>query len=223
MLWNNALRDHLPPHDSEVLINVNGNEYISIFCAEQKHFRVYIEDQLEIFKPDQQEIHWTFMHLATPGYINKLNPDSTVSGSALVQEPARSSFTILIADDDLDDQELMKRGLKDCKVKVNIIPLYDGIKLMDYLLKRQEYKNITTIPDLILLDLNMPLMDGFEVLKEIRKYPHLQKIPLFVITTSRNTDDGHKALELGANGFYTKGARSKDILQIMKTVCQECF
>lgn len=135
----------------------------------------------------------------------------------------REKFTIVVADDDVDDQELISRGLKDCKVKVEIQPVFDGIRLMDYLLKRNTYKDGTDMPDLILLDLNMPLMDGFEVLKEIRMQHSLKKIPLYVITTSRSKDDKEKALHLGATGFYSKGSSSKEIVSIMREICKECF
>jgi CheY-like chemotaxis protein len=135
----------------------------------------------------------------------------------------REKFIIVLADDDLDDQELMKRGLKDCKVKVEINAVYNGLQLMDYLLKREAYKNISESPDLILLDLNMPLMDGFDVLIEIKKTPQLKKIPVFVITTSRSKEDKEEALKLGAAGFYSKGSSSKDIRKIMQEICQECF
>jgi CheY-like chemotaxis protein len=135
----------------------------------------------------------------------------------------KDHFVIVLADDDLDDQDLMKRGLRDCRVKVEINAVYNGLQLMDYLLKREAYKNITESPDLILLDLNMPLMDGFEVLKEIRKREELKKIPLYVITTSRSNGDKEEALRLGANGFYRKGASSVEIRKIMQEICKECF
>jgi CheY-like chemotaxis protein len=135
----------------------------------------------------------------------------------------REKFTIVMADDDLDDQELMRKGMKDCRVKVEINAVYNGLQLMDYLLKREAYKNIRSAPDLVLLDLNMPLMDGFEVLKEIRKHDSLKSIPVYVITTSRSKSDREKALQLGANGFYSKGSSSKDIIAIMREICEECF
>ncbi len=135
----------------------------------------------------------------------------------------REKFTIVVADDDLDDQDLIKSGLKECRVSVQVVPVYDGIKLMDYLLKRHSFKNNEDQPDLILLDLNMPLMDGFQVLREIRNYVSLRTIPIYVITTSRSEQDKQKALELGATGFYSKGASSGDIVKIMREICQECF
>jgi CheY-like chemotaxis protein len=135
----------------------------------------------------------------------------------------RKVFRIAVADDDLDDQELMARGLRDCRVKIEISAVYNGLQLMDYLLKREAYRNTKERPDLILMDLNMPLMDGFDVLRKIREFPDLMKIPIYVITTSRSKADRDLALELGANGFYSKGSSSKDIRRIMTEVCQECF
>src|SRR5687767_12126541 len=126
----------------------------------------------------------------------------------------REVFRIVVADDDLDDQELIARGLKDCKVRIEVSAVYNGLQLLDYLLKRQAYRNNKETPDLILIDLNMPLMDGFDVLKQIKKIPSIATIPVFVITTSRSKEDRERALELGASGFYSKGSSSKDIRRI---------
>jgi two-component system response regulator len=135
----------------------------------------------------------------------------------------REKFTIVIADDDLDDQEIISSGLKNGKIKVNVVSVFDGIRLMDYLLKRNAFKEDTDVPDLILLDLNMPLMDGFEVLREIGKYSFLGEIPIYVITTSRSRHDKAKAIELGAAGFYSKGASTEEIIGILQKICGECF
>jgi two-component system, response regulator len=135
----------------------------------------------------------------------------------------KGSFNILIADDDLDDQKLMKEGLDKCTVDVRIDSVYDGVQVLDYLNKKGVYRSIRITPDLVLLDLNMPLMDGFDVLKEVKKHPHLCTIPIYVITTSRDADHMKKALKLGANGFYSKGSKSEEIVRIMKEVCAECF
>jgi CheY-like chemotaxis protein len=134
------------------------------------------------------------------------------------------TFQIAVADDDIDDQELVDKAFKDAKVKVVITKVFNGIELMDYLLKRLKYKrNTDPNPDLILLDLNMPLMDGFEALKEIKRIPRLSDVPIYVITTSRSEREKQQALELGANGFYHKGASSSEIKGIIKEVCLDCF
>jgi CheY-like chemotaxis protein len=134
----------------------------------------------------------------------------------------KDKFTIVVADDDVDDQALVKEGFEDCRIKVEVNSVYNGLQLMDYLLKRETYKNIKIQPDLIILDLNMPLMDGFNVLKEIKKY-NLAHIPIYVITTSLRKEDRTKALELGARGFFNKGYSSQDIKKVMMEICSECF
>jgi CheY-like chemotaxis protein len=133
----------------------------------------------------------------------------------------RTSFTIVVADDDIDDQELAKEGFEDCKVQVNSV--FNGLQLMDYLLKRDAYKNIESTPDLIILDLNMPLMDGFNVLKEIKAQKLHTSIPIYVVTTSISKADKEKALALGAKGFFSKGFSSEDIKKVMMEICRDCF
>jgi CheY-like chemotaxis protein len=133
-------------------------------------------------------------------------------------------FRIIVADDDIDDQDLIRRSFRDSKVQVEVNSVYNGLQLMDYLLRKEAYRNITDpLPDLIMLDLNMPLMDGFDVLQQIKKHPGLLNIPIYVLTTSRNPDHKKKALELGATGFYSKGASSKEIRRIVQEVCIDCF
>jgi CheY-like chemotaxis protein len=133
-------------------------------------------------------------------------------------------FQIVVADDDLDDQELVQQAFADAKVKFFITKVYDGIQLLDYLNKRHKYRdNKDPNPNLILLDLNMPLMDGFQALQEIKRTPGLKNIPIFVITTSRASSDKEKALKFGATGFYHKGASSKEVKNIVKEVCFDCF
>ena len=132
-------------------------------------------------------------------------------------------FRILIVDDDVDDHAFMKTGLDECKVKVQVDSVYDGSQAMDYLLRRNVYENIESIPDLVLLDLNMPRMDGFEILRQILKYPQLRAIPVYVITTSRNVDHLEEALALGAQGIYTKVSSPAEMVRIMREICADCF
>src|SRR5687768_6821878 len=114
----------------------------------------------------------------------------------------KGTFTIVMADDDLDDQYLIKTALKDAKIPIFLYPVYDGIQLLDFLYKRYQFKHIPHKPDLILLDLNMPLMDGFEALRHIKSSAELKQIPVYILTTSRAEEDKKQALELGAAGFY---------------------
>jgi two-component system response regulator len=135
----------------------------------------------------------------------------------------KKTYTIVIAEDDLDDQDFIKMALKDVSHKVEVNSVYNGMQLMDYLLKREAYKNIQILPDLVILDLNMPLVDGFDVLKQMREHNLLDKIPVYVLSTTRNQEHFMLATGLGARGFYTKPVNLQDLKKIVSEVCNICF
>ena len=135
----------------------------------------------------------------------------------------KTSFKILVADDDADDQQLIASALNNLDLKFDIIPVHNGLEALDYLLRRNAYKHVTEYPDLIFLDLNMPLMDGFEVLKGIRMQQALESLPIYVITVSKNSSDKSKAKELGATGFYSKGSRTSDLSLVVKDILDKNY
>jgi DNA-binding NarL/FixJ family response regulator len=75
----------------------------------------------------------------------------------------------------------------------------------------------------MLLDLNLPKVDGFSVLREIRKHERLRNMIVFVVSTSRSTDQWNAALDLGARCFFNKGSSSKDIKQIVQEICANLY
>jgi CheY-like chemotaxis protein len=113
-------------------------------------------------------------------------------------------FRILIADDDEEDIQLTRECLLDYKSAIHINEVEDGQHLMD-LLKESELSNGSKeLPQLILLDINMPRKDGLQALKEIKENAGLCKIPVVMFTTSRSPQDIERAYELGANCYVTK-------------------
>jgi CheY-like chemotaxis protein len=128
---------------------------------------------------------------------------------------------IVIADDDLDDQFLIKSAIREACIDTNINCVYNGMQLLDLLLKREAYKGITIEPDVIFLDINMPLMDGLTALAELRKLELLSKYSVYILSTSRNTDDVRKALAVGAKGFYNKPPSFDELKAIVKEVCKK--
>jgi CheY-like chemotaxis protein len=133
-------------------------------------------------------------------------------------------FTIVIADDDLDDQDFIRMAITEANLGFEINSVYNGLQLMDLLLKRESYLHSTDkLPDLVFLDLNMPLLDGFGVLTELQKRAELSHIPVFVLSTSRSPQDKKRALDLGARGFYTKAASYQELKKIISEVCTNCF
>lgn len=126
---------------------------------------------------------------------------------------------IIIADDDIDDQFLIKQAILEAGFRCEVASVYNGRQLMDYLLRREAYTHVSEeIPDLILLDINMPLLNGFGVLEQVKSHPALNTIPVYVLTTSNSETDKIKARELGANGFYTKPVNFTHLKSIIRDV-----
>lgn len=110
---------------------------------------------------------------------------------------------VLLVEDNQDDVELTLEALKDSKVRMEIHVVPDGISAMKFLRKTDEYSD-SLRPDLVLLDLNLPKMDGREVLKEIREDPELTDLPVVVLTTSQSEEDVCRAYKLHANCYISK-------------------
>lgn len=128
-------------------------------------------------------------------------------------------ITILIADDDPDDRFLATNALEQGRLKNNIVSVEDGEDLMDYLLKRGKYENQEVqMPDLLLLDLNMPKKSGVEALKEIREHDELKHIPIVILTTSEAEKDILDTYKLGVNSYITKPVSFEGLVEIMKVL-----
>lgn len=110
---------------------------------------------------------------------------------------------LLIVDDDPADIDLALEILEDSKISLNVQSVRNGIEALDFLRCSTPYETAAH-PDLILLDLNMPKMDGREVLIEIRKDPALCHTPVIVLTTSDDNIDICKSYQSGANCYMTK-------------------
>ena len=114
---------------------------------------------------------------------------------------------ILVAEDDADDRSLLQRALQAAKVPNPISYVKDGQELLDFLgscAPEGEGRATHSSPALILLDLNMPRMNGKEALKLMRQDKRFERIPVLVLTTSRSREDILQSYSLGANSFMTK-------------------
>lgn len=138
---------------------------------------------------------------------------------------ADEGIVILMADDDDDDYLLTKKALKESKLLNKLCRVKDGEELLDYLRGQGEYKDNQRCgkPGVILLDLNMPRMDGREALKEIKSDPELRDIPVVVFTTSKAEEDIYRTYQLGVNSFITKPVTFENLIQVMKTLGKYWF
>ena len=123
-------------------------------------------------------------------------------------ERSGRSIRILMADDDEDDRDLTRDALQDATFIDDMQFVVDGRDLIDYLRRAGPYASSQAEerpwPSLILLDLNMPRMDGREALAEIKADSELRRIPVVVLTTSNDERDVRHAYDLGANSYITK-------------------
>jgi len=129
-------------------------------------------------------------------------------------------ITILMADDDEDDRLLAQDALAESRVLNELYFVEDGVELLEYLERKGKFKDksVSPRPGLILLDLNMPRMDGREALQAIKANPNLKGIPVVILTTSKQEEDMVKGYNLGAASYITKPVTFDGLVDLMKTL-----
>jgi|KBSMisStaDraftv2_1062788.scaffolds.fasta_scaffold660845_2 CheY-like chemotaxis protein len=123
---------------------------------------------------------------------------------------------VLLVDDDENDRLLFGSALKDTRLDVELFEMPDGCAAINYLLSAEPAE--FSLPDVVFLDLKMPAMDGFEVLKEIRSRPELKGLTVFILSHSSERSDMVRAHALGADAAYRKPTHYKDLVGLLLTV-----
>ncbi len=124
---------------------------------------------------------------------------------------------ILLVEDNPADVRLTMEALKEGKIKNRLTVAKDGIEALEVLRKKGKFANATDV-DLILLDLNMPRMDGRAVLAEIKQDPELKHIPVVIMTTSKAEEDIVKSYNLHANCYIVKPIDLDKFIEVVKAV-----
>ncbi len=129
-------------------------------------------------------------------------------------------ITILMADDDADDRQLTHEAFVESRLANDLRFVEDGEQLMDYLKRRGKYADPATSPrpGLILLDLNMPRMDGREALKAIKADPDLKRIRVVVMTTSKAEEDIYRSYNLSAASYITKPVTFEALVETIRVL-----
>ena len=127
---------------------------------------------------------------------------------------------ILLAEDDPGDQELTRRALAQSRIRNELYIVEDGEEALDYLLRRGRYQDPDSSPkpDLMLLDLNMPKMDGKQLLEQMRADPNLRRIPVVALTTSKQENDIIRTYDLGANSYLVKPVDMDQFVNAIKVL-----
>jgi len=135
---------------------------------------------------------------------------------------AAACNSVIMADDDLDDCRLAADAFREAKVHSPLYFVRDGEKLLDYLRCEGAYSDRIQhpVPSLILLDLNMPRMDGHEVLIEMKRDPQLKTIPVVVLTTSHAREVEQRVRAEGCDGLLTKPASFTELVEMVRMISQ---
>jgi CheY-like chemotaxis protein len=139
----------------------------------------------------------------------------------MMRDRHKIPITIVICDDDEDDQVLTEQALKDAHISNELRFVDDGEDLLDYLYQRGRFAGETgqaPRPGLILLDLNMPKMDGREALRRIKGDVTLHDIPVVVLTNSNSDADVLRSYRLGVNSFITKPVTFSGLVEAMNVL-----
>jgi CheY-like chemotaxis protein len=129
-----------------------------------------------------------------------------------MQLQSNSGPYILVVDDDHDDQFFLRRAIGQVIPQAIVESVYDGTEAMAYL------DRCTPLPQLIFLDLNMLKLSGKVTMGLIRQNEYLNKVPVIILTTSKNELERDELLRLGANEFYTKPFNTDDLVPIVSEV-----
>lgn len=124
---------------------------------------------------------------------------------------------ILLIEDNPGDVRLTREALNDSKILNTINVVHDGVAALEYLRKLGKYAEVL-VPDIILLDLNLPKMDGRELLSIIKADPELKRIPVVVLTTSQAEKDILQSYELHANCFISKPVDLDQFIMVVRSI-----
>ena len=133
-----------------------------------------------------------------------------------------SQPVILLAEDDANDVFLFRRAVKKAGLQSTVVDVPDGREAVQYLSGEPPYANraLFPLPNLLLLDLKMPLMDGFDVLGWMRTRPELANLPVVVLSSSTIEADIKKARSLGAREYLIKPSDTSDLLKMVQDLHQ---
>ncbi len=134
-----------------------------------------------------------------------------------MQEETLGVVDVLLVEDDPGDVYLIREAFAHNKVHNALHVVSDGVAALDFLRRRGAYPEAPR-PDLVLLDLNLPLRDGREILAEIKADEDLRTIPIVVLTTSEADEDIARSYDLGANAYVTKPVDFDRFIEVVRKI-----
>ncbi len=127
---------------------------------------------------------------------------------------------ILLVEDNPDDELLTLRAFKKSNIRNEVVVVRDGVEALDWLFAEGEHatRDPNVVPQVILLDLKLPRLDGLEVLKRIRSNPRTELLPVIVLTSSKQDEDLLESYKLGANSYVRKPVEFERFLEAVASL-----
>lgn len=132
-------------------------------------------------------------------------------------EQISKSLLVLLVEDNEGDVRLIKEAFNESKIDKRFSVARDGEDALNYLYRRGQYSG-SMRPDIILLDINLPRKNGFEVLEQIKKDPELRRIPVIMLSSSSSEDHVYKSYDLNANCYLTKPVDFDEYTQVVRII-----
>lgn len=131
-----------------------------------------------------------------------------------------SDHTILLIEDNPDDAELTRIAFAEAAIDSQLVVVGDGAEALDYLFAQGKYaaRDAVDLPSIVLLDLNLPKLDGREVLQALRANPATRGLPVVVLTTSTEPFDVEASYALGVNSYIRKPVDFKKFVEVVKQI-----
>jgi two-component system response regulator len=129
-------------------------------------------------------------------------------------------INVLLVDDDADDHLFFKEAIKKIKnIEVDVTSVFNGSQVLEFLFRTGPYSHVTDpLPDVIILDVNMPVISGESVLRSLKSIPEFNDIPVYMLTTSRNEELFKKCMVLGAANCFTKPILLDQLTSIIQKI-----
>jgi two-component system response regulator len=129
--------------------------------------------------------------------------------------------TILLVEDSAADAEMTMDALREARLANPIVHVEDGVEALDYLFQRGSWADRhTVVPAVVLLDIKMPRLDGIEVLREIRASERLRRVPVVILSSSREEGDLAQSWDLGVNAYVVKPVNAQQFFNAVQTLGQ---
>jgi CheY-like chemotaxis protein len=131
----------------------------------------------------------------------------------------RKLQSVLMVEDDPGHARLIEKNLHRAQTTNDLMVLHDGQQALDYLLREQEYAGAQhPVPEVILLDLNLPGLDGFQLLTRLKSDARTRHIPVIILTTSDDPDEMKQCHTLGCDAYFTKPVDYADLFEVIHTL-----